>query len=157
MAAGCVWQADTGSLAIVPSRRFTTIQDARDRFAQPGEVWPLGAMSPIGRVDIRLNARTCRISGNPADEQQIPSGNRPGSVRATGSDVPTREELMTCPFCHYPVEPDDASTTTVSFYICVACGEEWSVRWRGNDGTILLPYAGGRMHLPESDTVRRST
>lgn len=52
---GCVWRADTGSLAIVASAPFsTTMQQALDRLALTGEVWPLGATSPIGRVDVRV-------------------------------------------------------------------------------------------------------
>lgn len=60
---------------------------------------------------------------------------------------------MTCPFCHHPADPAEDSTAMVSFYVCPACSEEWSVRWRGNHGTLLLAYTA--IDLPESHAVRR--
>lgn len=51
---GRVWNVDGGTLVIAAAQRFTPgLRRVLDRFATTGDVWPIGATSPAGRVDVR--------------------------------------------------------------------------------------------------------
>lgn len=52
---GRIRLADRGTLIIVGAQRLgSSLRDAIDMFASTGDVWPVGATSPIGRADVRI-------------------------------------------------------------------------------------------------------